>query len=304
MKRILSIVAILLIATPALATVTITASEDADAVVRVSYNCDDGEQVRSFALEITVDQSVTIDAISDFNVGDNNGYGVFPGKFRDLINATSPNWADPCYNPIAPDVDPGASATGLGTNKVIVEMGSLYEDTAPLSSGTLFVLDCNCNGGASGTLAIAKEDVFRVGVVDVNGEVVAGVTLTGCTVTCGVPECYPSGLGSYQDWLDFGKPDCWCGANAVNPECAYQCYGDSGCDGEIIDWRVYNSDLALLLDNWKKKGTDPTLDPCADTGHDGEIIDWRVYNSDLAILLNNWKKKGTELATFPPCPTQ
>ncbi len=118
------------------------------------------------------------------------------------------------------------------------------------------------------------------------------------------PGCFPSNLPSYFDWLAFGKPDCWCGAAAVDPECKYQCYGDGACDGQILDWRVYSNDMVLLANNWKKKGTDPTLDPCADVAHDGQILDWRVYSNDLVILANNWKAKGSALDLLPACPTQ
>ncbi len=323
MKRTLLIVAMLLIAAPAMATVTVTATQTGIVCsnVKVTYNCDGGEKVRAFALEISVDNGFKINAISDFNRGVSTtkapcirGYGIFPGKFRDCpINPTDPCWTDPNYDPISAN-ETDTAGTGLGTNKIIVELGSLYsgDPNAPTSSGTLFKLDVipphpamDCN------LVLAVNDA-RGGVVDINGD--SFVKDTNLTLAVGgggkvsFPDCYPCWQpykDRYDKWVSFSgvsKPDCWCGAYAVDQNCKYQCYGDGNCDGQVVDWRIYSNDLTLLLNNWKKKGTDPTLDPCADFAHDGQVVDWRVYSNDLNVLLANWKKKGTELATFPPCP--
>jgi hypothetical protein len=175
MKRTLLIVAMLLIATPALATVTVNAVYNdpclnGTGLVTVSYVCSGGEAVRAFALDIDVTGGVTIDSINDFNVGDQNGYGIFPGKFRDFVNAASPNWKDPCYIPIAPALDPGAKG-GLGTSGITLEMGSLYVGAAPPSSGTLCVLDFNFHGAAYGDLTLSK-NTNRGGVVLENGTTV------------------------------------------------------------------------------------------------------------------------------------
>jgi hypothetical protein len=184
MRRILLIVAILLIATPAFATVTVNAvyndpCKNGTGLVTVSYVCSGGEAVRAFGLDISVTGGVTIDSCNDFNVGDQNGYGIFPGKFRDYVNAASPNWKDPCYNPIAPALDPGAKG-GLGTAGVTLEMGSLYVGTAPPSSGTLCVLDFNFHGAVYGDLTMTV-NTNRGGIVLENGTAVTP-TLNGTQV--------------------------------------------------------------------------------------------------------------------------
>jgi hypothetical protein len=181
MKRILLIVAMLLVATPALAAVTITATDQGSGMVRVSYTAD--ANVRAFALDINVGGSMTIDAISDFNVGDTNGYGIFPGKFRDVpINPVDPNWKDPNYNPVAPTSDPDANDTGLGGNYITVELGSLGANLGLIRSGTLFRL--HCTGGGSMTI---KANATRGGVVLEDGSSVAAnlpvtITVNMCTV--------------------------------------------------------------------------------------------------------------------------
>jgi hypothetical protein len=165
----------MVIASPALATVYINAVNKGGGVVEVNYLCIVGEKVRSFALDIDINNGVTIDNIRDFNTGESNrpagGYGIFPGSFRDYINAASPNWFDPCYNPVAPAGDP-AARPGLGTGAITVELGSLYVDTnSPGNSGTLFVLDCNPHGAAFSDITIAVNTTRR-GVVLEDGNVV------------------------------------------------------------------------------------------------------------------------------------
>jgi hypothetical protein len=186
MKNILLVVAMLIIVSPVLATVSVTATDIGGGVVEVRYNCSAGEKVRSFALDISVNNGMTIDSIYDFNVGENNatkkGYGIFPGSFADYINPASPNWADVNYKPVAPVADPNAR-TGLGTGAITVEMGSLYVDTnAPPSSGQLFKLGINPHSGSSCNLSIVLNNT-RVGVVLEDTSVVASPVLTGTTVS-------------------------------------------------------------------------------------------------------------------------
>ena len=194
MKKLLLVVAMLLIAMPALATVSVTATDKGSGVVEVRYNCSAAEKVRSFALDISVDSGMTIDTISDFNVGESKkpggGYGIFPGRFADYINASNPNWADPNYTPVAPAADSDARGN-LGTSAITVEMGSLYVDVnAPGTSGLLFRLGVTAHGATDANLTIALNNT-RIGVVLEDTNVVASPVLTGTKVTfiqnCTVP---------------------------------------------------------------------------------------------------------------------
>jgi len=112
------------------------------------------------------------------------------------------------------------------------------------------------------------------------------------------PGCFPSSYSTYFDWLALGKPNCWCGIYG-NPQWPYQCDGDAdGVDsGMPFKYRVYGGDVTMLINNWKKKITDPTLDPCADFDHkdSGMPFKYRVYGGDVTTLINNWKKKDTDL---------
>ena len=85
MRKMLFVLMVAMLTTPVWATVAITATDLGEGVIAIDYSSDDTELVRAFALDITVDVG-TIDAISDFAVGDdNNSYGIFPGNFSRYI---------------------------------------------------------------------------------------------------------------------------------------------------------------------------------------------------------------------------
>jgi hypothetical protein len=186
MKKILLVVAMLIIAAPVLATVSVTATDKGSGVVEVKYNCSAAEKVRAFALDITVDNGSVINNIRDFNRGESKkpggGYGIFPGKFAALINPASPNWADTNYNPVAPVGDPNAKS-GLGTNAITVELGTLYVDVnSPGTSGLLFRLDVNGNGATDCNLSIALNST-RGSIVLEDATLAPSPVLTGTKVT-------------------------------------------------------------------------------------------------------------------------
>lgn len=203
MKRILLIAAMLLPVASAMAGVTITAdvnttSHDHDGVkhktVTIGYASD--VDVRAFALDITVDNGMRIgkDPPVDFlrgeSIAPNKGYGIFPGRFRDYINPTTPDWGNANYMPVTPEDAPGAEDTGLGWPRMVVELGTLYSGDAnkPNLSGTLFTFDVNSNGITDCNLRIALEPL-RGGVVGNDGNPLSTnlPTSTKVTFDCTVP---------------------------------------------------------------------------------------------------------------------
>jgi len=201
MRRILLIVAMLLLATPALAAITVSAYYAGSGVVEVNYVTTGEPNVRAYALNLSLSNGATIDAIRDFKVGDTNGFGIFPGKFRDYINAATPNFKDPCYNPVAPPGDRDA-LTGLGTGGITVEMGALYTGAKPAGSGRLFTIDCNLKGAISSVLTIAT-NATRGGPAVLEDGTVGAATLTGCTIQDIFPPAAPA-------WIKYANydPDC------------------------------------------------------------------------------------------------
>ena len=106
----------------------------------------------------------------------------------------------------------------------------------------------------------------------------------------------------YAKYVAAGRdPSCWCWQ--------YQCHGDADNYADHPAWppayRVYDGDLTMLSNNWKKSTTStPVANPCADFDHAEEEIfiegTYSIYDGDLTILCNNWKATDDDLSD---CPT-
>ena len=199
MKKIILILAVLMLATPVMAepnSITITATQVSSAPpaeVEITYLKTSGKIPRAFALDITVTAGTIVD-VGNFFVGecnDSNGYGIFPASFNRYINPADPNWADVNvnYTPVAEPCDlPGGTQPGIGFGGVTIEMGSLYDASKgkgpPEVSGTLcsIFVDSDCHVD----LAL---NVGRAGIVMEDGNQPDNITLTECDVVlvCTVP---------------------------------------------------------------------------------------------------------------------
>lgn len=209
MKKVLVVVALLLIATPVFAGTTVrlvpeganfTVDGTKQQTVRVEYQTD--VDIAAFALDINmnaVGNSSTFDSVRDYNVGESDartktGYGIFPSRFRDFITPLNGSqvdtgdggWADPNYTPLTAWNEPGAQLTGIGFNTMVAELGTLYagDGNKPALSGTLFRFDVNSEKYVGSFPLAVSADALRGGVVDKNA---AGVTATfvGTTITFG-----------------------------------------------------------------------------------------------------------------------
>jgi len=180
MKKVLLVVALLLLATPVFAadvTVTATPASAAGDLVQVTVGytgAATADAIRAFALSLTtdLDSNAVMSNIRGFKVGESNaiskGYGIFPAKFRQYIqvqNPTTADWSDPNYTPLAEWGDANAG-WGINTKWMVVELGTLYQGdaNAPGTSGTLFVFDVNNPNRADCNLCIALDQI-RGGVV-------------------------------------------------------------------------------------------------------------------------------------------
>jgi len=302
MKKLSLVLAALLFTTPALAAVHITV-EPSGKTALVKY-ATDGEKVRAFALDITVDKGV-IQGISDFIRGESTkaqpGYGIFPANFARHITVNPDTgevakWDVNDYTPVADPCDPGALG-GLGTKGLTVEMGALYYPTddsspnAPLNQGTLFKLTLS----EQAKLTI-KLNEARGGVVLTNPDVPAVVDLskvTGIAIAGGI--AIASSSAEYAEWVAVGKPVCW-----TYPR---QCHGDADGrkegDAKTGFYYVGPSDLNIVVAAWQVK--EPPFGPgiatinngiCADFAHDrgGNATTgfYRVGPTDLNRLVESW----------------
>lgn len=243
MKKIILALAVLLIATPALADVDIWCTADGNEVtVNWDATTEEPKLVRAFALDVTLDTDAEIVDVYDVN----DDYWVYPGQWNEEARCW---WED--Y--------PGT--LGEEPNQMTVEMGSLYADAdedhpnAPPASGVLFrfIVDASCN------VSFAENDI-RGGVVMEDPAYVPDVSFTGCEVSL---ECLRVGevVGGnlitedmYAKWEEAGKPDCWC----------YDCHSKGDTDG---DCAVGIDDISNLVIGWG----DWASAPCGDTDNDGAV---------------------------------
>ena len=234
MKRSLFVLMALLLATPALGAVTITCTDEDEGVVLIEYNNTEPNRIRAFALDVSIDSDCAdINSVYDFDEGTGTWYGIFPGTI-DLSDVENPVWG----TPVAPSDSPGAEGTGLYTNRVILEMGSLYEPNlaGPPNSGMLCKLYV---GGASWCSINISIEPTRGGVVLEDGTSV-GITSTGCD----------------HAWIY--PPDCW--------DCLTQCHGDVDCDGvvDIDDFYPFKDAFGSIYPH-------ANYDPCADFDRNGDV---------------------------------
>jgi hypothetical protein len=245
MKKVLMVVAMLLLATPVFAAdVTITATASGvinktepnwTQTVTVGWSgAADACSIRAFALILTTDGGKNLDNIAGFVKGESNatskGFGVFPGKFRQYIDVLSPtqsDWlTDSNYNPIAPATDFNSGGYS-NTPRLVVELGTLYQGdaNAPGTSGTLFTIDVNnenffAGHGTDCNMCIALE-MTRGGVVKKDG------TAATVTLPAGSPPLTPAGC------IKVSFPECsstvpnivgMTRANALSALAANNCY--------------------------------------------------------------------------------
>jgi hypothetical protein len=305
MKRLSLLLALLTLATPTLAAVRIVAEPQGD-LTAIKYETD-GEKVRAFALDITVDAGEII-GISDFVRGesmiDNLGYGIFPANFGRYI-VVDPNsgevaaWDDTAYTPIADPCDPGALG-GLGTDGITIEMGALYYPTddsspnAPPNSGTLFLLMLS----EDANLTVALNEI-RGGIVLTDLEAAAEVNLGDASQqsVTGSINLLANTHSDYAEWVAVGKPACW----ALPRQCRGDADGQAETDGNG-SYYVGQADLDILLAAYEVK--EAPFGPgvasvaggiCADFARDKEGSEatgyHRVGATDLNILVENWLVK-------------
>ena len=257
MRKIVTILAVLLLASPAMAAVTITvAPGPASCQATISYSdTGDPNYVRAFALDITVSDG-NINAVDAAMAGDcnatNKGYGIFPGSFARVIVVADPNWEDQGYSPVGYSDDlPGDTLGGIGTSGATVEMGSLYVDgNEPPSSGVLCIV--TVEKACDMTVAV---NAGRGGVVLEDASAVTP-TLPGSptAIPCGI-ECDENCLRADICSTAYGDPDnlitaedyVWLSTYyPLLPATVYDCLGDASCLRADICSTAYGAPDGLI----------------------------------------------------------
>jgi hypothetical protein len=196
MKKIIITLAVLLLAAPAMATVTINCTPGGEPnTVVVSFTSDEGQLVRALALDLQFsDPCAWIEDVNCVHAG----YNIYPGSIN---------------------IDAGGNVTNYGScgildgNSMTSEQGSLYEigvDTPP-TPGDLFIVTLGGCGqiGSGGDVVISvSENALRGGIVMEDASAPSAVVLNGTTVNIG--ECEEIGCacpGDITDVTSGGPPD-------------------------------------------------------------------------------------------------
>lgn len=191
MKKLVLVLAVLLVSLPAMAAVTITADcpQSSSGVYTVTY-ATTGNLPRAFALDIQVSAG-TITAV---DTSMNTSYDIYPGSIV-IVNGEVTDAGSAVCDASYPD-----TLGGIGTAGITIEMGSLYAagDDAPATSGTLFTFTVS-NSAATVTVS---ENGIRGGLVMENPEenVTPAFVVNQCPV--GPPPC-PMDLDD-DGWITSG----------------------------------------------------------------------------------------------------
>jgi hypothetical protein len=263
---------------------------DNDTISIVYRNADVANLPRAFALVVSIDGTGVFTGIKGYKTGESTsvskGFGIYPARINIASDGTVNNYG----SPLADSNDAGVTGTGLGTNKVVLEFGSLYfgDVNAPATSGTLCQLDFT--KGTATNITLSTEAVYRGGVILEDGETQIAVHADLCIGGCGPDYCLLSTAPYYSAWVDFGKPACWC----YKRQC--QCDADGIKSG--LYW-CYTSDLNILKSAYQKQDAALRGIPngiCADFDHTKSGL-YRVYTSDL-----NQFKQYYQKSIVPECP--
>jgi hypothetical protein len=284
MKKLILVLAIALMAVPAMALDVYMTDNSTTKVITVAYkNADAANLPRAFAVKIVLDGTGVFTAINGYKTGESTsadkGFGIFPAR----INIASTGTVNSYGNPLADSNDAGATGTGLNTNTVVLEFGSLYygDVNAPATSGTLCTLTYTQGSATKATLT--TEATYRGGIV-----LEDGTPVTDTNEVVFQTDCYKSTGLSAAAWADFGKPNCWCFKR--------QCKGDADGVKSGLYW-VYTADLNILKSSYQKQDAalkTVTNGICADFDHTKSGL-YRVYTSDLNILKSYYQKTETNV---------
>lgn len=176
MKKMILVLAVLLMTAPAMAGIVVSAADVGGGEVTISYDANGANMIRAFALNITVDGGQTIDAIGGLNAQ----YDIYPGSIvivgNDVCDVGTPVCDAAAY--------PGTGTeAGLGASGVTIEMGSLEVSGNATGALCTLTLSGNCD-------VTITENSARGGAVMEDTGIAADATLKGCTVTSGGPACW------------------------------------------------------------------------------------------------------------------
>jgi len=281
MKKLIVILAIVAIASPVMAAVTISGTQSGSTIT-VNYAAS-GNSIRAFAMDLTA----TTGTITAVNCTSSQplGYYIYPGSIQ-IQSGTIAVYGDCVCNAVT---FPGVTQPGEGTSAVTVEMGSLYTGTTkPASSGQLLTLTLS-NSAAK---IVASRNTGRGGIVMEDPGESAGdnlpTTIPGDCLYVG--RTFPATAGftgltvnstHLAKWIYLNKPNCWCCIGQKRGNGVYSPTSTATVTNSIDLAKVKNTNV------WSKAYTQAGYEACSDFNLDGTI-----NATDLARVknTNNWSQ--------------
>lgn len=299
MKKLILILAILVVASPAFAVLDVNLVKLTGNQVQVRYTGADVNNLpRGLALAFEVNSTADVCGISAYKTGESTaaskGFGIYPARIVIEANGTVTGWG----NPLADPCDPGAGDQVLPSKNFVLEFGSLYAPpgvgsaNAPGVDGNLCTLSFEPNGPNNFTIKMYGEKVYRGGVVLENGttadvnKTLTVITSTDCLAIgqkfyrTGCDPCLAADINVttaiYDRWVYLSKPKCWC--------CNAQKCGNGNYTGSSAT-RVDALDIASVKLSWNKYYTVAGYLPCVDFNLSG-----RIDALDVSIVKTHWNK--------------
>lgn len=282
MKKILASLLVLALCAPAMAaTVSFTDNTDGTGTFTITTVGVGDEYMVGVALDVLADAGITAVTVpAAFNVYPDAGY---------TIGATFDPWGAPAVagTPVCAVATPGEIALPGTAGTFAICFANLNGPSTPGATGAQ-TIDITF-AAPDGTQVTISENAARAGVVGTLGEDIALTgTLTG-TITVAVTECVKSTASFYTDWVNYGKPDCWCYQR--------QCRGDANGTQSGPYW-VSGADLTIFKNAFNKTdGSLPAGGICADFNH-AASGPYRVSGADLTIFKTYFNKAE---ASVPVC---
>ena len=253
MRWIIVVLAVLVVAVPAMGTVTITCTASDTNEVTVSFSSDEGQPVRMISLDVQVhDPNVWIEDVNCVSTG----YIIHPGSIAIDAGGIVTDW--------------GTCAGAIDGNDMTSEQGSLYEvgvDPYPVP-GDLFIITLDgCPYDEPDVVVSVSENALRGGIVMEDASAPKAVVLNGCTATMGMV-CY-----------------CCC-----LPDCCETCKGDMDGNGWIMvpDLFMLMGKLGTAGAPFTIPKGDPLYHDCGDMDGNG----WLMV-PDYFMLLGQLGSAGT-----------
>jgi hypothetical protein len=203
MKKLILVLTLLLIATPAFGVVDVNLWIHDTNKVDIRYSCaSEAERPRAFALDVNIGGGAKFTLIRNYLVGESNalppqsrtGYGIYPARITWwLPPGDKERDVNQWGRPEADQNDMGARDQKFdpSTRDIVLEFGSLYfnrtssDHNEPPLSGTLCTLTVDCNGLTGNKVISAKEeDTYRGGIVLENGTAI-DVAIAPVNYNCG-----------------------------------------------------------------------------------------------------------------------